>query len=207
MAGAGVPRRRRRAGRGRDPRGHRRQPLPLHGLHEDHRGDRDRRWRTETKDDDELDDASADAAVDARRGDNDEELDDAAVDAHAAIDNEEEPTADSPTDAEYTVAFSPRQLAGGFAIIAALIILIARRRRKKSRSAVPVEPPIDTPRPLDEAHAILAESRAATPSRPIAGGTDLMVRITGEIGEPPARMLDLWRLDELRGIARTAALW
>ena len=28
-----------------------------------------------------------------------------------------------------------------------------------------------------------------------------MVRITGEIGEPPARMLDLWRLDELRGIS------
>ena len=27
-----------------------------------------------------------------------------------------------------------------------------------------------------------------------------MVRITGEIGEPPARLLDLWRLDELRGI-------
>jgi CO/xanthine dehydrogenase FAD-binding subunit len=27
-----------------------------------------------------------------------------------------------------------------------------------------------------------------------------MVRITGEIGEPPERMLDLWRLDELRGI-------
>ena len=27
-----------------------------------------------------------------------------------------------------------------------------------------------------------------------------MVQITGEIGEPPARMLDLWRLDELRGI-------
>ena len=55
-----------------------------------------------------------------------------AVDAHAAIDNDEEPTGHSPTDAEYTVAFSPRQLAGGFAIIAALIILIARRRRKKS---------------------------------------------------------------------------
>ena len=29
-----------------------------------------------------------------------------------------------------------------------------------------------------------------------------MVRITGEIGEPPTRMVDLSRLDELRGIAR-----
>ena len=37
--------------------------------------------------------------------------------------------------------------------------------------------------------------------RPIAGGTDLMVQITGELAPPPARVLDLWRLDELRGIA------
>jgi len=29
-----------------------------------------------------------------------------------------------------------------------------------------------------------------------------MVRITGEIGEPPARMLDIWHLDELRGITQ-----
>jgi CO/xanthine dehydrogenase FAD-binding subunit len=28
-----------------------------------------------------------------------------------------------------------------------------------------------------------------------------MVALTGELGEPPARILDLWRLDELRGIA------
>ena len=37
---AGLPRWRRRSGRRRDPRGHRRQPLPLHRLHQDHRGDR-----------------------------------------------------------------------------------------------------------------------------------------------------------------------
>jgi CO/xanthine dehydrogenase FAD-binding subunit len=36
--------------------------------------------------------------------------------------------------------------------------------------------------------------------RPIAGGTDLMVQLTGELGEPPERILDLWALDELRGI-------
>ena len=35
MAARGVPRERRRADRRRDPRGDRRQPLPLHGLHED----------------------------------------------------------------------------------------------------------------------------------------------------------------------------
>jgi CO/xanthine dehydrogenase FAD-binding subunit len=28
-----------------------------------------------------------------------------------------------------------------------------------------------------------------------------MVQVTGEIGEPPARILDIWRLNELRGIA------
>jgi xanthine dehydrogenase small subunit len=62
---------------------------------------------------------------------------------------------------------------------------------------MPVEPPVTSPRDLAEAYASLA----AAPGRPIAGGTDLMVALTGEIGEPPERILDLWRLDELRGIA------
>src|ERR1700752_1519308 len=65
---------------------------------------------------------------------------------------------------------------------------------------MPVEPPIETPRSLDDAFAVLASSTTEDPVTPIAGGTDVMVRITGEIGEPPARMLDLWRLDDLRGI-------
>jgi len=62
---------------------------------------------------------------------------------------------------------------------------------------MPVEPPIVSPSSLAEAFAILAEA----PHRPIAGGTDVMVQLTGEIGAVPERMLDLWRLDELRGIA------
>src|SRR5437667_243524 len=41
---------------------------------------------------------------------------------------------------------------------------------------------------------------ADEPIVPIAGGTDVMVRITGEIGEPPRRMVDLSRLEALRGI-------
>jgi xanthine dehydrogenase small subunit len=61
---------------------------------------------------------------------------------------------------------------------------------------VPVEPPVESPRSLSEAYTLLA----AAEYRPIAGGTDVMVQITGEIGEPPDRLLDLWRLDELRGI-------
>jgi CO/xanthine dehydrogenase FAD-binding subunit len=60
-----------------------------------------------------------------------------------------------------------------------------------------IEPPVTSPRTLPEAYASLAEA----PTRPIAGGTDLMVALTGELGEPPARVLDLWRLDDLRGIS------
>jgi CO/xanthine dehydrogenase FAD-binding subunit len=65
---------------------------------------------------------------------------------------------------------------------------------------MPAEPPIDTPRNLFEAY----EHLAAGASRPIAGGTDLMVAITGELGPVPKRMLDLSRIKELRGIALEA---
>ena len=61
---------------------------------------------------------------------------------------------------------------------------------------MPVEPPVESPRSLAEAYALLA----ANPYRPLAGGTDLLVQLTGEIGKPPERVLDIWRLDELRGI-------
>jgi CO/xanthine dehydrogenase FAD-binding subunit len=63
--------------------------------------------------------------------------------------------------------------------------------------SVPVEPPVVSPASLAEAYALAA----AAVHRPLAGGTDLLVQISGEIGEPPERVLDLWRLDELRGIA------
>ncbi|HEX5824814.1 MAG TPA: xanthine dehydrogenase family protein subunit M [Candidatus Limnocylindrales bacterium] len=66
---------------------------------------------------------------------------------------------------------------------------------------MPVEPPIETPASLAEAYAVLADSTADATTTPIAGGTDVMVRITGEIGEPPSRMVDLSRLADLRGIA------
>jgi CO/xanthine dehydrogenase FAD-binding subunit len=61
---------------------------------------------------------------------------------------------------------------------------------------MPVEPPVASPRTLAEAYALLAE----LPHRPLAGGTDLLVQITGELGDPPERVLDIWHLDELRGI-------
>jgi xanthine dehydrogenase small subunit len=60
-----------------------------------------------------------------------------------------------------------------------------------------VEPPIVSPQSLADAYSLLAEAA----HRPIAGGTDVMVQLTGELGPVPDRMVDLWRLDELRGIA------
>ncbi len=62
-----------------------------------------------------------------------------------------------------------------------------------------VEPPSESPTRLESAYALLAEGNGG-PWRPLAGGTDLMVQLAGEIGEPPERVLDIWALDELRGI-------
>jgi xanthine dehydrogenase small subunit len=61
---------------------------------------------------------------------------------------------------------------------------------------VPPEPPVVSPTSLAEAYALLA----AAPHRPMAGATDLLVQLTAELGPVPERVLDLWRLDALRGI-------
>lgn len=63
-----------------------------------------------------------------------------------------------------------------------------------------VEPPSESPTRLEAAYALLADPSGPA-WRPLAGGTDLMVQMTGEIGDPPERVLDIWALDELRGIA------
>lgn len=62
---------------------------------------------------------------------------------------------------------------------------------------MPAEPPVETPTRLSEAYALLAGGGIV----PIAGGTDVMVRITGEIGPIPERMIDLSRLAALEGIS------
>ncbi|MBF6604884.1 MAG: FAD binding domain-containing protein [Chloroflexi bacterium] len=67
--------------------------------------------------------------------------------------------------------------------------------------AAPLEPPVETPRTLAEAYALLAGAASDAPLRPLAGATDLLVQLTGRTAPPPARYLDLWRLAELRGIA------
>ena len=64
-----------------------------------------------------------------------------------------------------------------------------------------IEPPVTSPRDLDGAYAALSSGSAETPVQPVAGGTDLMVALTGELGPPPASVVDLWAIDALRGIA------
>ena len=59
------------------------------------------------------------------------------------------------------------------------------------------EPPVVSPATLLEAYAFMASASY----RPLAGGTDLMVQLEADIAEPPAAVLDLWHLDELRGVS------
>ncbi len=66
---------------------------------------------------------------------------------------------------------------------------------------MPTEPPVTSPRDLAEAYAALTGASVDAPARPIAGGTDLMVALTGELGEPPASVVDLWAIEALRGVA------
>jgi xanthine dehydrogenase small subunit len=66
---------------------------------------------------------------------------------------------------------------------------------------MPIEPPVASPRDLADAYTILATAGPDAPVRPIAGGTDLMVALTAELGTPPASVVDLWAIDALRGIA------
>ena len=60
-----------------------------------------------------------------------------------------------------------------------------------------LEPPVVSPATLSEALALCAEGGW----RPLAGGTDLMVQLEADVAEPPERVLDLSRIDELRGIS------
>lgn len=61
-----------------------------------------------------------------------------------------------------------------------------------------VEPPIASPTSLAEAFDLLA---SGAEWRPVAGGTDLLVQLSGDLAPPPERVLDIWRVPELRGIS------
>ena len=64
---------------------------------------------------------------------------------------------------------------------------------------MPAEPPVASPASLSEAYDLLRSAG----HRPLAGGTDVLGQITGEMGEIPERVVNLWRLDELRGIRQS----
>jgi CO/xanthine dehydrogenase FAD-binding subunit len=61
-----------------------------------------------------------------------------------------------------------------------------------------VEPPINSPTNLPDALGLLSMDRGW---RPVAGGTDLLVQMTGDLAPPPTRVLNLWGVPELRGIS------
>lgn len=61
-----------------------------------------------------------------------------------------------------------------------------------------VEPPLESVSSLADALALLATDSGW---RPVAGGTDLLVQITGDLGPPPERVLDIWRIPEMRGVS------
>lgn len=63
---------------------------------------------------------------------------------------------------------------------------------------MPAEPPVESPGTLEAAYELLADGGG--PWRPLAGGTDLLVEITADANPPPDRVLNIWGLDELRGI-------
>jgi hypothetical protein len=60
-----------------------------------------------------------------------EAADDAPVEALAQPAASDKPS--TPSSAEYTVAFSPRQVAVGFAIVAGLVAIALRHRRSRDR--------------------------------------------------------------------------
>ena len=60
-----------------------------------------------------------------------------------------------------------------------------------------IEPPVVSPTTLSEALSLRAEGTY----RPIAGGTDLMVQLAADVADPPAAVLDLSRIAELKGIS------
>ncbi len=61
--------------------------------------------------------------------------------------------------------------------------------------------PVTSPRSLAEAYRLLATKPAGL--KVLAGGTDLMVQVNARVGlDRIGHVLDLWRIPELRGIAR-----
>jgi uncharacterized protein YdaU (DUF1376 family) len=73
------------------------------------------------------------AAVEAQAAEADAAIE-AAAEARSDQANSDETSDDSLTSADYSIAFSPRNVAVGLAIVAGLVAFAASRRRRKGRA-------------------------------------------------------------------------
>ena len=102
---------------------------------------------------------------------------------------------------DVSVAAAPApDVAGSRAVVQAMPGL-APQRAPIPPAVDPARPNVVRPRTLDEA----LEALARDAHRPLAGGTDLMVALEAGVADSSVPLLDLWSLDELRGIAVVAA--
>ena len=90
----------------------------------------------------------------------------------------------------------PREIAGGQPAVPREIPAVAIRSGIEAGSDVRVGAALARPGTLTEAYALLADGAW----RPIAGGTDVMVELAGANHAEKQRLLDLTRIEELRGI-------
>jgi xanthine dehydrogenase small subunit len=92
---------------------------------------------------------------------------------------------------------APREVPGGLPQVPRELPGPATRPGVEPGSDVRVGPAFVRPTTLAEAYALLAEGTW----RPIAGGTDIMVELAGDVGAAAAAgLLDLTGIEELRGI-------
>jgi hypothetical protein len=88
-------------------------------------------------DPEELERAEHDAAAEAEATTDaavaDPAVADSALDRQALLDNDE--SDEGPSSADYSIAFSPRNVAVGLAIVAGLVAFVASRRRRRRRDA------------------------------------------------------------------------
>ncbi len=90
----------------------------------------------------------------------------------------------------------PREVPGGLPQVPRELAGAAVRPDVEAGSDVRVGPAFVRPTTLAEAYALLA----AGPWRPIAGGTDVMVELAGDVSAADRALLDLTGIEELRGI-------
>jgi xanthine dehydrogenase small subunit len=91
---------------------------------------------------------------------------------------------------------APREVPGGLPQVPGELAGAAVRPHVEAGSDVRVGPSFVRPTTLTDAYALLATG----PWRPIAGGTDVMVELAGDVSAADKGLLDLTGIEELRGI-------